>query len=49
MKPILAKIIRHTLTALGGVGVATDSNVEQIAGAISIVIGIALSLPWHLP
>lgn len=46
MKPIIAKIIRHTLTALGGVGVATDSNVEQIAGAISIVIGIALSL-WE--
>lgn len=46
MKPIIAKFIRHTLTALGGVGVATDSNVEQIAGAISIIVGIALSL-WE--
>ena len=46
MKPIIAKLIRHTLTAFGGVGVATDSNVEQIAGAVSLIVGIAWSI-WE--
>ncbi len=44
MKEILKKLARHGLTALGGVGMATDGNVEQLAGALSFLIGIAMSL-----
>ena len=44
MKTILIKLLRHGLTAVGGVGMATDSNVDQIAGAISFLAGIAWSI-----
>ena len=46
MNQILVKIIRHLLTAVGGVGMATDSNVQELAGAVSFIAGIAWSI-WE--
>lgn len=43
---IFFKIVRHLLTAFGGVGIATDSNVKEVAGAISFLAGIAWSI-WE--
>ncbi len=46
MNQVLAKIIRHLLTAIGGAAMATDSNVQEAAGAVSFIIGIAWSV-WE--
>lgn len=48
MRQSIEALVRHTATTIGGslvtAGVATESEVTAIAGAIAIVIGIIWSL-----
>lgn len=43
MAQVIALIIRHALTASGVVGVLSDNDIVQLAGAAATVLGLALS------
>ena len=40
---LLASLFRHLLTASGGAGLLSDNDLEQIAGAVVIVVGLVWS------
>jgi hypothetical protein len=42
-KQLLASLFRHLLTASGGVGLFSDSELETLAGAAMILIGLLWS------
>jgi hypothetical protein len=44
MAVVIAKLLRHGLTIAGGAGMFSNNQVEQIAGALSTIAGIAWSL-----
>lgn len=48
MQAIIAGLIRHALTTFGGgalaTGVVTGSEVDAIAGAVTVLIGVAWSI-----
>jgi hypothetical protein len=47
MKKIVSLLVRHALTTIGGAGfVASDSDVEAVASALLVLVGIAHSL-WE--
>ena len=43
---MIAAVVRHLLGAIGAVGFMSDSEVEQIAGAASVLIAVGWSL-WQ--
>lgn len=44
MKTIILKVLRHGLTFVGGAGLVSDNEMEQIAGAVSAVVGVLWSV-----
>lgn len=42
--PIVGAIVRHALGALGAIGVVSDTEAEQLAGAIVVVISVGWSI-----
>lgn len=48
MQPLIRMFVgvavRHTLTGLGLVGLVSADDTNQLIGAVSIIVGIALSL-----
>lgn len=52
-RPVVQSLARHFLTALGGLavaqGVMSESDAAEMAGALSIAIGVAWSFydKWH--
>lgn len=44
MAKIIAALIRHALGTIGGAGLITGDQTEQIAGAISVIISVIWSI-----
>jgi hypothetical protein len=45
MKKILAALLRHALTAIGGAGfVVSDNEMETVVSAIMVIVGLAHSI-----
>lgn len=48
MQPIVLGIVRHLLTAAGGAlgmeGLATDGNINTVAGFVMFLVGVGMSI-----
>ena len=46
MAPVIGGIVRALLASLGGAALASDSDIDQIVGAVSVLVTVAWSI-WQ--
>ena len=44
MTPVIGGILRALLASLGGAALASESDIEQIVGAVSVLVTVAWSI-----
>ena len=44
MTPIIGGIVRALLASLGGAALASESDIDQIVGAVSVLVTVAWSI-----